>query len=413
MRPSWFKPRGYKHLDVPVGESFAARVADPKFVATHSWLPLIHYEKTVRRYSRDERKTVIKHRDIMYASHRDACILAKYASEITSRLDTEYNHLALGDHVIAYRKLGKSNYHFSANVREFAMANAPCVVLCFDVSGFFDHLDHRILKDRLKRLLGASELPSDWYSVFRHVTAYRRIARDDLAADAILGPRLDNKAARLIGTIAEVKAAGVKIRRNGNSFGIPQGTPISSALSNLYMIDVDRCMAELCASHGALYRRYSDDILIICKPPFEAAAVAALTEILRDHRLELKDTKTDRKIFDHTLHHEFQYLGFNVSPSGAVIRPASLARQWRRAKRAISRTKDVGLRAMVDGRSSTIHTKRLRGRFSPVGARNFSAYARRAAHAFQDKKILRQVLRWERMADQAIRDLKALTPPPP
>src|SRR5262249_30767686 len=150
----WFKPRGYRHFDVPVGLSFVASASSPAFVAKHSWLPLIHYVKRVKRYKAKDGKTVYKDRDIMFASHRDACILAKYAHEVGNLLDRHYRLSKLSDHVIAYRRLGQANYDFAARAYRFAKEHQPCVILCFDITGFFDHLDHGILKDRLKRLLG-------------------------------------------------------------------------------------------------------------------------------------------------------------------------------------------------------------------------------------------------------------------
>jgi RNA-directed DNA polymerase len=176
MHLDWFRPRGYKHFDAPVGDNFALRALDPAFVEKHSWLPLIHYTKRVKRYKPDDGQTVFKDRPIMYASHRDACILARYSAELTRRLDEYYEQVGLSENVIAYRKLGRSNYDFAADAYRFAQNQAPCVVLCFDITGFFDHLNHRILKDRLKRILDVSELPTDWYRVFRHVTHHSVIS---------------------------------------------------------------------------------------------------------------------------------------------------------------------------------------------------------------------------------------------
>ena len=66
--------------------------------------------------------------------------------------------------VIAYRALGRANYHFSAEALAFARANAPVTILAFDVRGFFDTLDHGLLKQRLKSLLGVSESIRDHWS---------------------------------------------------------------------------------------------------------------------------------------------------------------------------------------------------------------------------------------------------------
>jgi RNA-directed DNA polymerase len=227
----WFKPRGYAHFDAPVGSPFAQKVLDRAFVAKHSWLPLIHYIKRTKRYKATTGKTVFKDRPIMYASHRDACILSRYAWELTSALDAHYEALGLGQHVIAYRKLGRANYDFSADAFNFARAKPVSVVLCYDITGFFDNLDHRILKERLKRVLQVGELAQDWFVVFRHVTQYKVIERDELAAHSRFGPRLSMKLREPLATIAELIAARIQIKRNPKRAGIPQGTPISSVFS--------------------------------------------------------------------------------------------------------------------------------------------------------------------------------------
>lgn len=406
MKPEWFKSRSYKHFDAAVGEAFADKSCNPLFVKSHAWLPLIHYTKKTKRYKPQEGRTVYKDRPIMYASHRDACILSKYASDLDAALDTYYEQNGLCSHVIAYRKLGKSNYDFSAEAYNFCHENSPCMVLCFDITGFFDNLNHHILKNRLKRVLSVHELTEDWYKVFRNITRFRKILRSDLEAHRVFGPRLKMRSREPIATIAAVKSAGLRIIQNCDDFGIPQGTPISSSLSNLYMIDVDKTMSSICLKYEALYQRYSDDILIVCNAVNKDEIEAALHSVIADHKLEIKEEKTDRVNFDAENPEVFQYLGFNISPDGATIRPGSLARQWRRAKRSIARIKRIGEAAVAAGKAKKIYTKKLRRKLSPVGARNFSSYARRSAEAFGSKKIVRQVRRLEEMADKAIREIK-------
>lgn len=406
MKHKWFRQRGYKHFDAPVGDAFADKVCDPAFVEVHAWSPLIHYVKRVKRYKPKTGKTEYKDRPIMFASHRDACILAKYAADIGGKLDAHYKTDGLHRNVIAYRRLGRANYHFSADAQRFAKERGECVILCFDITGFFDNLDHAILKDRLKRLLGVSELPNDWFAVFRHVTKFRRVERTALEANAGFKARLKAKTKEPVATIAEIKDASIPIIVNPNKFGIPQGTPISAAFSNLYMMDVDRVIVDACNAIGGLYQRYSDDILVVCAPEHEGAIIAALKSAVAAHKLEIKDEKTERAEFKPGSDDIFQYLGFNVSQEGAVIRPSSLARLHRKAKRAIKTTKARGKAAIATGQAKNISTKRLRQRFWPTGARNFSKYARRAANEFGSRAIVRQALRFERMVDRAIREIE-------
>ncbi len=273
------------------------------------------------------------------------------------------------------------------------------------MTGFFDHLDHRLLKARLCEILKVSELPNDWYKVFRQVTQYVKIDLSDLEKHPTFGPKLRNRSKKLIASIAEVVLGGIPMSRNANKFGIPQGTPISSTLSNLYMLHLDREMVALCVTAGALYQRYSDDILIICPIESEADLTTTLRAAIKCHRLEIKEEKCERMIFDANDPTTFQYLGFDVSPDGAMIRASSLGRQWRKLKRDLAwaeRRKAANFKA---NKTSKIYTKKLRRKFSPLGVRNFSLYARRAATAFQTKQILRQVRRLERFADHKIREL--------
>jgi RNA-directed DNA polymerase len=88
-KPDWFRPRGYLHFDVPVKVEYGEGLT-PETVAAHAWSPLIHYIKTEKRYKIKERRTVPKERPIMFASHRDACILSKYSADLVTRLDAWY-----------------------------------------------------------------------------------------------------------------------------------------------------------------------------------------------------------------------------------------------------------------------------------------------------------------------------------
>lgn len=351
----------------------------------------------------------MKTRDIMYASHRDSCILGRYAFELTAALDAIYFDSNLSENVIGYRKLGKANYHFSAEAQKFARDHSPCVVIGYDISSFFNNLDHSILKSRLKSALDVTELSNDWYAVLRHVTKYRYVELADLKENITFGPRFRLPQCKLVCTVEELKNEKIQIRRNTKTFGIPQGTPISAALANLYLIELDRKMSELCSQLGALYRRYSDDILVVCAEHHEATIIEAFQSALEEHKLKLSEHKTERVLFSTTNKEEIQYLGFYISENEAIIRSNSLSRQWRKLRRAVRRAKQMGDVAIAAGLSSKVFTKKLRRRFSAAHDQNFSSYARRSASELNSKRILRQVRRFEFIADRAIRELNPPT----
>ena len=173
--------------------------------------------------------------------------------------------------------------------------------MCFDVTGFFDNIDHKRLKQRLKWLLEVDELPDDWHSVLRSVTRYSHVRKADLKAHPVFRQRLKQRGAdRPLATIKELKAAGIPIQTNGTGIGVPQGTPISASLSNLYMADFDLAMKALADQQGALYQRYSDDILIICTPEHADQLAAAVADALTNEALQLQNDKTIRQRFTGT-----------------------------------------------------------------------------------------------------------------
>lgn len=407
----WFSPRGYRHFDRQVGTSFAAKAMRAEFVAAHPFSPLIYYSKSEKRYKPALRKTRLKERPIMYASHRDACILSYYAYLLNTLMEREYAKGRIGDNVIAYRSLGKGNYHFAADVYSYALKHAPVAILAYDVKGFFDNLKHDLLKARLKRILQVSRLPDDWFSIYRFTTKFRYVKLDDLKANARFGEGLKQKSRDPIATIAQVKEAAIPIWPNPNPYGIPQGTPISAILSNLYMIDFDHEMSDFCDGAGALYRRYSDDILVVCSVDGAPKIQERIENLLAAEGLSISREKTEVAEFNPGKPNPLflrpaQYLGFSLHHGDAAIRPSSLSRQWRKMRRSFRRTTDIAVKAMAQGKAKKIYTSKLRKRFTAVAARNFSSYARRSAKIFQSEKIMRQIRRFEKQVEIELRRLK-------
>ena len=405
---------------------------DPLIVSRHSFSPLIHYSKSEKRYTKDvisgKREIVQKDRPIKYASHRDACILSYYAHQINDLLEIYYKASGLDENVIAYRAIGRANYDFAADAFIFAKAHAPAVILAFDVTSFFDTLDHALLKTRFRALLGTSKLPDDWFKVFRFITQFHFVELDALKAHPDFGPRLKVRRHDRIASIEELKAAGIAFHPNpefakGHRRGIPQGTPISAAASNVYMMEFDKAARAYCDHIGALYRRYSDDILVICESKDAAAVKAEVIRLVGVEKLAIAAHKTEETKFGAgpSIPRTFkaaQYLGFTFDESGPAIRESSLARQWRKMRYAVRRARQSSKWRKKAGLSGKVHTKKLYRRFSLLKVhdglsvriiRNFSSYSRRSAAAFGgDEKISMQAKRFEKTALRAIAKLKTL-----
>ena len=209
MELEWLKPRKYRHFDRPVNRAFAQKATRPSFVSRHSFAPLLHYSKAEKRYKKcsktGTRSIEDKQRPIKYASHRNACILSWYAYRLNGALDNHYESIGIADSVIAYRSLGKSNYDFSAEALSFALEASPVTILAFDVTGFFDNLDHKLLKERLTRILEEVELTDDWFKVFRFITQFHYVKLDDLKTHSVFRHRFAGRRSEPIATVREIK----------------------------------------------------------------------------------------------------------------------------------------------------------------------------------------------------------------
>ena len=408
----WFRPRPYKHFDLPVSDTFKCKVVnDPNFVAKHAFSPLIHYDKNAKRYKSEIRKTKLKERPIKYASHRDACIYSYYSCQLTTILDDFYSDTGLYDNVIAYRKLGKSNADFANEVFTYANGNSPVCILAFDIKGFFDNLDHKLLKYRLKRVLNTDSLSNDWYAVFKNVTRYHFVELKDIQNHPNFGGSLKSKSMRPIVTIRELKESDIKIHSHPLN-GIPQGTPISAVLSNLYMIDFDIAMKSYCDQFEGFYRRYSDDILIICKSDFCSEIEETVNILVKQDKLSLNTSKTEITEFDSATPMDptkkpAQYLGFVMYPDGVAIRPSTISKHKHKLQRSIRHATTKAKSEFEAGRSDKVFTKSLHRRFTPVNARNFYSYGKRCTAAFESShRINKQLKRMNRAAQKKLINLK-------
>lgn len=350
----------YPHFDKKINFSQAkSYVTDSNRISQHSFFPLIHYQKKLSKYSDgyiDERgfsdihrqHIKPKYRNIMYASHIDSYIYKYYGDS----LNEKYNQYAK-DHGIdvcsvAYRnnKKGQCNIQFACEVFEFIYEQESCYIRVGDFEKFFDRLDHVYLKMMVEKLLNVKALPLDWYKVFKSVTKYAYVEKDDIVSF------YDRRNERYFSNTRQFrqfrKQHPEAFKRNHKDYGIPQGTAISGVLANVYMMEVDQAICELVSQYGGIYRRYSDDTIIIVPKERISASEwknleCKIKEIISTANVTEQEEKTHKLIYqDKQIIGEerdrnvknLDYLGFTFNGENVLIRQKCIYKFERKASEA-------------------------------------------------------------------------------
>lgn len=378
----------YPHFDKPIRPADIEKlVRDPEAVARNAFYPFLRFEekwqpfrgKVSKSGGAKASKPEVKRRELRFASRRDAYIYSYYRFLLQEPYEAELLARGLSASVIAYRRLktplgkGKSNIDFAHDafnaIREFG--NAAVVTL--DISRFFESIDHQLLREKWCILLKSPDLPPDHQAVFRAITKYAVVDRDK--AYERLGyltwkhigsrriPVYSKKIKEMPRQICsnfdfreKICGKGKKytklIEPNANDYGIPQGSPISDVLANLYLIDFDTVLNNYVRHLGGLYFRYSDDIILIIPGDDKAALEArdfAMNEITK-HGSEIIIKKSKTSVLKYYLSpngqkflqldgeqgkNGLEYLGFRYDGRFAYLRDATLSRLYRKVTRSI------------------------------------------------------------------------------
>lgn len=410
--PHWFEPKNYPHFDQPIRDPEQVRklVESPDEVARHPFLPFIHFEKVGRKYKRDVHAFVKKPRPLSYASHVDSLIFRRYSLLLSQTYEQLLSKEGIGEAVLAYRRFDppKCNIHFANEAFRFIEEHAPCVAMAFDVKDFFESLDHKLLKQQWKQLLGVPELPPDHYAVFKAVTRYAKVDREALFQ--VFGIT-KKKQKHFRGPICTPEQFREKVRTNdqakglikvkSDGKGVPQGSAISALLSNIYMIPVDLRMVAFAKANGGLYFRYSDDVLIVCPLDKKSHAEGDLRKLMISVGLQVHDGlgKSTIAVFTttdlHTLtcDRPLQYLGFTFDGKNVRVRSQTVARYLRRMRKAVRREKFLAACRATAGGDPRIRRKRLYSRYTHLGTHNFLSYAKKACGIFKNHRIREQIKR--------------------
>lgn len=460
---SWLKPRGYVHFTKKITREdhgfLHGFVSNPKTVAEHSFFPLIHKPIITRRYksvsiagkstkahsyidpSSGKKKSTAKKREIFYSTHLDAYVYSYYCQEVLSPLfEAEIAKTpGLTDCVSAYRKIpvypgatnNKNNIHFADDVFKFIKGYGECVAMTFDVSKFFDSLNQKKLKQAWCSLLDRKSLPDDHHNIFKSLTRASYV--EYYAVLKEFGIKNQNKlrSNKNISFCNDANEFRKRVRTkglikqhphmndDGEYVGIPQGTPISAFLSNLYLLEFDKMMRqEIEINLGGLYRRYSDDIVIVCRPKFaKAAKKQVMNGISEKFDLTINEDKVETSTFKHegpklVCDIPLVYLGFEFDGQRALIKSASISKFYRQLKRAVKSQARKALhnKLALNGTEDTarIFKHDLYKSFSHLGSkgqdRNFIVYAYEAARIMKEDGIRKQLTQaWPNLNEEILK----------
>lgn len=332
-------------------------------------------------------------------------------------MNEKYNERTTCDGIsnvaVAYRtNLRKSNIQFSKAAYDFIRKTENCYVMIGDFTHFFDNLDHAYLKKQWCSLLECERLPKDHYNVFKNITSFSQWELTDLLAinelkDNKAGHRALNKQSRVL-TAEQYKNNRSHIQPNMNHYGIPQGSPISGMLANLYMLEVDKQIHDLVEQYHGFYMRYSDDFIVIVPDEPNNNTLNVFSEvrafIASAPRLKLEPSKTqyfhykeekvenigkaidkgadDSKKF-------INFLGFSFNGTKVFIRSKTTAKYYYRMHR---KAKNIAKTGGYTRKGNHINLSGLYTLYSEHGAKskrgNYFTYIEHAEEEYgQDEEI--------------------------
>lgn len=489
-KKDWFRIKNYPHIGLPIQLSDKIKtikyIKNKDKIAKHAFFPFIHKNIITRKFRRIKhadgtrsklREVDEKTRPIHYANSIDSNIYSYYASKIQEKYEEKLKEEKLENVPTAYRRIplnpakkkgrNKNNIDFANEVFNYIRESEEhkLIGITFDIDSFFPNLDHEILKKAWIKVMGFNKtLCPDHYNVFRNITKFSYVEEFDIFKEFQKNIYTKSKSGKVTkksidkikhlksnNAIAFCQKKDIKILRSkgyikNNKYdfidannkklrlkGIPQGSPISAVLANIYLLDFDKSINSFIKNLGGLYRRYSDDIVIIAKKKYEKKILEHVTSEIKNYKLLIQPKKTqifwfikcagryfcfernqntkNRHLQTNT---SFDYLGFSFDGKYTTLKSASLAGYYRKMKRTIKRGYFYTFHNNTSTRGKLFKT-RLYKRFTHLGAKrrliykrvpnttnqwekshrydwgNYLSYAKMAARVMDSNKIKSQI----------------------
>jgi len=466
-KKDWFKLKFYPHIGLRLSHIdriwISSYVKDKQKISSHAFYPFIHQTIKSRKFRRAKHKDgsrsklripSTKIREIFYANHLDSNVYSYYAKIIQKKYEKYITENNFSECVTAYRQIpvnpknqysrNKCNIDFAKDIFTYIKNQSPnnLVAITFDITSFFDNLNHKELKKKWRIVIGSgSDLPEDHYNVFRNITKFSYVNERSLFEyfkDKIYIERkpdviktkqiakskyLKNQRAIAYCLTEDIK----KIRQNNliknNKYiikedgskelrqkGIPQGSPISALLANLYLIDFDKEANEWIKSINGIYQRYSDDMVIVCDAKHQDSVIDKIKILIENSKLEIQESKTqvfnfnystkDKRYFcsEYNLetkanndNYNFEYLGFQFDGKFTLLKNASLANYYRKMKKSFKRTEFYTYHNRTKTKGEVFKSK-LYKRFTHLGATRRFIWKRDKNHT--DRFIKSEAYDW-------------------
>lgn len=427
---TFFKQRTkyYLHFDKKLTPAkLAEYITNPDNISTHAFLPFIAYTHTDTKLHKPNGIIEYKEkkRPISYPSHLDGQIYGYYAYLLSQPYEQLLNQYQLQTNVTAFRKISatidgktiaKCNIHFAKDVFDVIRDKQNCVVLCYDISGFFDNLNHQLLKQAWCDLLDVERLPTDHFKVYNSLTQFAYVDKVKLyqTLGLSLNSRTLHKRYQSLCTPQDFRQKirnGNLITKNLKPKGIPQGSPISGILSNIYMLSFDKAMKQLVGESGQ-YFRYCDDMIFIINKNQETKITKKIEQAIEQLKLTINDKKTQRVEFvdgkvsfdpnDISFNRpaKLSYLGLNFDGQNVFLRDSGIARYHKKMRLAVRmhkrRFQKLQSKQQIQG--DKMYRKALYERFTYIGKSNYLSYVFRVA-GVHDSKVIKQQVRghWRKM----------------
>jgi RNA-directed DNA polymerase len=364
-----------------------------------------------------------KTRPICYASHIDSLIFSFHSFVLTRKYEDYILKNGFSQCPIAYRSNlnGNSNIQFSKEVFEYIRNKGLCAAIALDITGYFDHIDHITLKEKWIKILG-KKIPDDQFRIFKAMTKYSYVKKDNILKKYNINLKeLNKKPQTLLELVPgdqdyqkydQLRADRLIVtnkkpnQKSKRLCGIPQGSPMSSVLSNIYLIDFDKDINEKAISENFFYRRYCDDLLIVCEiDNVHEIRNYLINKIQTEYFLEIQNKKVETIVFrpnskgvlrafnytkfkkcgisqlnsknERQFYKSLQYLGFEFNGQDILVRSSSLSRYFRKMTGRIVKT--VMMAYGKKSKENIIKKRQILERYSHLGERNFLTYAYKAS----------------------------------